>query len=190
MGAMEIVTVDSPRAAVLRRKAKPVGKVTSELQQLIDAMIEAMREANGVGLAAPQVGIGRRLFVAEVEDRVHVVIDPQIVKMEGEEIGTEGCLSIPGIMADVPRAERVVLKGKNRRGRGITLDAEGLLARVIQHEVDHLDGVLFLDRVVDRSTIREVTATTEVEAADPSAPGQPSASTGPSTSAEPTRAGG
>lgn len=178
MGAMEIVTVDHPRAGVLRRRAKPVGRVTGELQRLIDDMIEAMREANGAGLAAPQVGVGRRLFVAEVEERVHVVIDPQIVKMEGEEVGSEGCLSIPGIVADVPRAQRVVLKGKNRKGRGITLDAEGLLARVIQHEVDHLDGVLFLDRVVDRSTIREVAATTEVEPAGPAEPAEPTAAGG------------
>jgi peptide deformylase len=170
MGAVEIVTVDSPKAAVLRRRAKPVGKVTADVQRLIEAMIEAMRLANGVGLAAPQVGVSKRLFVAEVEERVHVVVDPQIVKMEGEELATEGCLSIPGWVADVPRAQRVVLKGKNRRGRGISLDADGLLARVIQHEVDHLNGVLFLDRVVDRSTIREAAATTEVEPAEPAEP--------------------
>ncbi|MDQ7843244.1 MAG: peptide deformylase [Armatimonadota bacterium] len=170
MEPVEIVTVDSPRAAVLRRRARPVGKVTPEVRALIDAMIETMRRANGVGLAAPQVGVSQRLFVAEVEERLHVVIDPQIVRMEGEEVGTEGCLSIPGIIADVPRARRVVVRGKNRRGRGITLEAEGLLARVIQHEVDHLDGVLFLDRVVDRSTIREVGATAEVEPAESAAP--------------------
>ena len=160
---MEIVTVDSPKAAILRRRARPVGKVTAEVRDLVDTMIAAMRQANGVGLAAPQVGVSQRVFVAEVEERLHVVIDPQIVKMEGEEVGAEGCLSIPGLVADVPRAQRVVLKGKNRRGRGITLEAEGLLARVIQHEVDHLDGVLFLDRVVDRATIREVSVTAEVE---------------------------
>ena len=170
MGVVEIVTVDSPQAAVLRRRAKPVGKVTADVGRLIEEMIEAMRLANGVGLAAPQVGVSKRLFVAEVEERVHVVVDPQIVKMEGEALATEGCLSIPGWVADVPRAQRVVLKGKNRRGRGITLDAEGLLARVIQHEVDHLNGVLFLDRVVDRSTIREAAATTEVEPAEPAEP--------------------
>lgn len=164
---MDIVTIDGPKAALLRRKARPVGKVTAEVRRLIEEMIGVMRLANGVGLAAPQVGESRRVFVAEVDERVHAVVDPQIVKTEGEELATEGCLSIPGIVADVPRAQRVVLKGKNRRGRGITLEAEGLLARVIQHEVDHLEGILFLDRVVDRSTIREVTATTEVEEAAP-----------------------
>lgn len=117
-------------------------------------MIETMHEASGIGLAAPQVGVSKRVIITEVEERLHVVIDPKLVKQAGEENGTEGCLSIPGVLADVPRAVRVVVKGKNRRGRGITIDAEGLLARVLQHEIDHLDGILFLDRVVDRSTIR------------------------------------
>lgn len=169
LGPVEIVTVDGPKASVLRRRAKSVGRVTAEMQRLIDQMIDAMREAKGVGLAAPQVGVSKRVFVAEVEERIHVLIDPQIVKKDGEEVSSEGCLSIPGIVADVPRALRVTVKAKNRRGRGITLSAEGLLARVIQHELDHLDGILFLDRVVDRSTIREVIATTEVEAATPPA---------------------
>ncbi len=164
---MEIVTVDSPKAGVLRRKARAVGRMTPQIQQLIDDMIDVMHEATGVGLAAPQVGVSKRVIIAEVEERLHVLIDPKIVKREGEELGTEGCLSIPGTVADVPRAARVIVKGKNRKGRGITLKAEGLLARVLQHEVDHLDGILFLDRVVDTSTIREVAVSTEVEAAVP-----------------------
>ncbi len=159
---MEIVTVDGPKASVLRRRAKPVGKVTVDVQRVIDAMIATMHEASGLGLAAPQVGVGKRIFVAKVEEQLHVMIDPTIVKREGEQLGTEACLSVPGIVAEVPRAARVIVKGKNRRGRGITLDAEGLLARVVQHEIDHLDGILFLDRVVDRSTIREVTESAEV----------------------------
>jgi peptide deformylase len=164
---VDIITVDHPKATVLRKRARPVGRVTSEIRALAEQMLEAMRQANGVGLAAPQVGISKRLFVAEVEERVHVLVDPEIVVMDGEEADTEGCLSIPGIIGEVPRATRLVVKGKNRRGRGITVEAEGLLARVFQHEIDHLDGVLFLDRVVDRSTIREVAATTEVEPAVP-----------------------
>jgi peptide deformylase len=166
---VDIITVDHPKAVVLRKRARPVGRVTAEIQRLAEQMIEAMRQANGVGLAAPQVGVSKRLFVAEVEERVHVLVDPEIVVMDGEEADTEGCLSIPGIIGEVPRATRLVVKGKNRRGRGITVEAEGLLARVFQHEIDHLDGVLFLDRVVDRSTIREVAATTEVEPAVPPA---------------------
>lgn len=162
MTRVEIVTVESPRAGVLRRKAKPVGKVTAEVQELIDDMTEVMHEANGIGLAAPQVGVSKRVIVAEVEDRFYALVDPTLVKQEGEKVDTEGCLSIPGIAAEVPRATRVVVKAKSRRGRGMKLRAEGLLARVLQHEIDHLDGILFLDRVVDKSTIREVAQAAEV----------------------------
>ena len=157
---MEIITVESPKAGVLRRKARAVGRLTPEIHRLIEGMIGVMRDASGVGLAAPQVGVSKRILLAEVEERLHVLIDPKIITREGEEISTEGCLSIPGIVADVPRATRVKVKAKNRKGKGLTLTAEGL-----QHEVDHLDGILFLDRVVDKSTIREVAASAEVEAA-------------------------
>lgn len=162
---MEIVTVEGPKAGVLRRKAKPVGRVTRQIKELIDGMIEVMHNAGGVGLAAPQVGVSKRVIVAEVAERLHVLVDPQIIAAAGEEVGIEGCLSIPGIVAEVPRAARVTVRGKNRKGKGIRVTAEGLLARVLQHEVDHLDGVLFLDRVVDKSTIREVAESAEVEAA-------------------------
>lgn len=162
---MEIITVDNPKAGVLRRRARAVGRATPQVQRLVDQMVEAMHEASGVGLAAPQVGVSKRIIVAEVGERLHVLIDPKIVTREGEDLGTEGCLSIPGIIGEVPRAARVVVKGKNRKGRGITVEAEGMLARVLQHEVDHLDGILFLDRVVDKSTIRDVAASTEVEGA-------------------------
>ncbi len=160
-----MITTESPKAGVLRRKAKPVGKVTPDVQHLVDAMIETMHEYNGVGLAAPQVGVSKRIFVAEVEEKLYVLIDPQIVRRLGEETATEACLSIPGIAADVPRAAAVTVKAKSRRGRGMTVSASGLLARVFQHEIDHLDGVLFLDRVVDKSTIREVAESAEVEVA-------------------------
>jgi peptide deformylase len=162
---VELITVDGPKAAVLRRRAKPVGKVSAEVQRFVDAMIEAMHAYNGVGLAAPQVGISKRVFVAEVGDRVYVLIDPQIVRREGQATATEACLSIPGIAADVPRSAVVTVRAKSRRGRGITVSASGLLARVFQHEIDHLDGVLFLDRVVDKTTIREVAESAEVEMA-------------------------
>jgi peptide deformylase len=159
--AFDIVTVDSPKASILRRRAHPVGKVTRDVQRLIEQMLVTMHEAGGLGLAAPQVGEGVRVFVAEVEDRTIVLADPEIVKREGEETAPEACLSVPGIIGDVPRAARVTVRGKNRRGRRVTIDAAGLLARVLQHEIDHLDGVLFLDRVRDRSTIRILTADDE-----------------------------
>jgi peptide deformylase len=155
--ALEIVTVDSPRANILRKKARPVGKVTKNIQDLIERMLVTMRAANGIGLAAPQVGESLRIFVAHVEDRVVVLVDPEIIERQGEQTATEGCLSIPGVQGDVPRAEMVTVRGKNRRGRKITIIADGLLARAVQHEIDHLDGVLFLDRVRDHDTIHLVT---------------------------------
>ncbi len=166
---MELITVESPKAGILRRRARAVGRITPQIHPLVDDMVAVMRQANGVGLAAPQVGVNKRVIVAQVEDRLHVLIDPEIVRRDGEELGTEGCLSIPGIIAEVPRAARVVVKGKNRKGKGITLRATGLLARILQHEVDHLDGILFLDRVQDKSTIRDVAASAEAEAAVPPA---------------------
>ncbi len=158
---LEIVTVDNPRAAVLRRKARPTGKVTREVQQFIERMFATMQAANGLGLAAPQVGENLRVLVAHVDDRTVVLVDPEVLSATGEETATEACLSIPGVVGDVPRAASVRIRGKNRRGRRVTIDADGLLARVLQHEIDHLDGVLFLDRVRDRETIRVLTPSDE-----------------------------
>jgi peptide deformylase len=141
--------------------------VTDQVRALIDQMVQTMRAAGGIGLAAPQVGVSLRVIVAEVDQRLVALVDPVIVRAEGSDVGVEGCLSIPGVVAAVPRAARVVVRGKNRRGRGVTLQADGLLSRVLQHEIDHLDGILFLDRVVDRSTIRRVAQTAEVEAPVP-----------------------
>jgi peptide deformylase len=159
---MEIITVDSPKAAVLRRRAQPVRVVTREVQTLIDRMFQTLREAHGLGLAAPQVGVSRRLFVAQVEDRQIALVDPEILEREGEEVATEACLSIPGLLGDVPRAARVTVRGRNRRNRFVTIGASGLLARVLQHEIDHLDGVLFTERVRDPKTLRRAEETSEV----------------------------
>lgn len=159
---LPIVTVDSPRGAILRRRAQPVRSVTRDVQALIDQMLATMREARGLGLAAPQVGVSRRVLVAEVDNRRIALADPEVVRQEGEEVRTEACLSIPGLLGDVPRAWRVVVRGRNRRNRFVTVEAEGLLARVLQHEIDHLDGILFTDRVRDPATLRRVDETTEV----------------------------
>ncbi len=153
---LEIVTVDGPRAGILRRRARPVGKVTLPDQQLIDDMVETLHSLRGLGLAAPQVGESKRILVAHVEERSVVLVDPTIVRASGEETDTEACLSIPGVVAPVRRSLRITVKGKNRRGKGITVEAEGLLARVLQHEIDHLDGILFLDRVEDPATIERI----------------------------------
>ena len=159
---MEIITVDSPKGGVLRRRAQPVRTVTRDVQALIDEMFQTMRDAHGLGLAAPQIGVSRRLFVARFEDRQIALADPEILHQEGEEIGTEACLSIPGLLGDVPRAQRVAVRGRNRRNRFVTIEATGLLARILLHEIDHLDGILFTDRVRDPKTLRRAEDTSEV----------------------------
>ncbi len=159
---LAIVTVDSPRSAVLRKRAQPVRVVTRNVQALIDQMFQTMREARGLGLAAPQVGVSRRVFVVELENRQFALVDPEIRRREGEEVATEACLSIPGLLGDVPRAQHVVVRARNRRNRWVTIEADGLLARVLQHEIDHLDGILFTDRVADPKTLRRVEETSEV----------------------------
>jgi len=159
---MEIITVDSPKASILRRRAQPVRVVTRDVQALIDQMFQIMREARGLGLAAPQVGVSRRVFVARLEDRQIALADPEVLRRDGEETATEACLSIPGLLGDVPRAQRVTVRGRNRRNRFVTIEATGLLARILLHEIDHLDGILFTDRVLDPKTLRRVDATSEV----------------------------
>ncbi len=158
---MEIITVHSPRASVLRRRAQPVRVVTRDMQGVIDEMLRTLGEVRGLGLAAPQVGVSRRLFVAQVEDRKIVLADPEILRQEGEEVATEACLSIPGLLGDVPRAQRVTVRGRNRRNRFVTIEATGLLARVLHHEIAHLDGILFTERVRDPKTLRRVEDTSE-----------------------------
>jgi peptide deformylase len=137
---------------VLRGKARRVSQVDRTLQKLIDDMIETMRKAPGVGLAAPQVGVPLRLAVIEVEDKITVLINPEIVKSSGEMDVDEGCLSVPGFWGRVNRAERVSVKGLDRNGKELRIrDAEGLFAQALQHEIDHLDGHLYVDRLLPDS---------------------------------------
>ncbi|OLD44637.1 MAG: peptide deformylase, partial [Armatimonadetes bacterium 13_1_40CM_3_65_7] len=131
------------------------------VQALIDQMFQTLGEASGLGLAAPQIGVGRRLFVVRLDDRQIALVDPEILHQEGDEVATEACLSIPGLLGDVPRATRVAVRGRNRRNRFVTIEATGLLARVLLHEIDHLDGILFTDRVRDPKTLRRVEGTAE-----------------------------
>lgn len=156
MALRKIVTLPEP---VLRRKARAVKNFDKDLQTLVDDMIETMREAPGVGLAAPQVGLSERLIVVEYfehdedeekEDapkKLFAVINPEIVKTSEETLlGVEGCLSIPGLVGEVERHAKVHIKGLNRHGKPMKIKAEGWLARIFQHEIDHLNGVLFPDR--------------------------------------------
>lgn len=157
MGLRTIVTLPDP---VLRRKARPVSGFDNQLQTLIEDMIETMRNAPGVGLAAPQVGIGERLIVIEYarppeegeeqpapKPKLYVMANPEIVKTSDEMVlGVEGCLSIPGLVGEVERFSMVQVKGLNRRGQPMKVKAEGWLARIFQHEIDHINGVVFPDR--------------------------------------------
>jgi peptide deformylase len=134
--------------AVLRQKAKPIAKLGKKHQILIDEMIRIMRKANGIGLAAPQIGVLDRIVViAPGGMRPTPLVNPVIFDAEGEAIGEEGCLSIPGLYGDVLRARSIRVEAYDRKGRPIEFEMEGMPARVVQHEVDHLDGVLFIDKV-------------------------------------------
>lgn len=156
MTLRKIVTLPEP---VLRRKAHAVTKFDKDLQVLIEDMVDTMRDAPGVGLAAPQVGLSERLIVVEYyehdEDeeneeapkKVWAVLNPEIVKASEEMVmGIEGCLSIPNLVGEVERHESVQIKGLNRHGKPMKIKAEGWLARIFQHEIDHLNGILFTDR--------------------------------------------
>ncbi|MFO7951700.1 MAG: peptide deformylase [Bacillota bacterium] len=131
----------------LRTHAQEVKKINSPVLRLLDDMLETMRDASGVGLAANQVGVPKRILVAaNGEEGVYELINPFCEKAEGEALGVEGCLSVPGCYGEVPRSEKIVVKALNREGQPVKLALEGLAARIIQHEMDHLDGVLFTDK--------------------------------------------
>jgi peptide deformylase len=159
MALRQIVTLPEP---VLRRKAKPITKFDKNLQTLIDDMIDTMRDAPGVGLAAPQVNISQQLAVIEYSEdedeedeaegappapkKLFVIINPEIVKVSEEKVnGVEGCLSIPGLVGEVERYEAIQVKALNRHGSPVKLKLNGWMARIFQHEIDHLNGVLFTD---------------------------------------------
>lgn len=124
-------------------------KVDRAIARLLDDMVDTMYAANGVGLAAPQIGVSKRLFVADVGDGPIRLVNPRLVSHTGRAVGTEGCLSIPGIFGQVERWKYVVLKGLDETGDVVTYETTGLLAVVFQHELDHLDGQLFTDLAVD-----------------------------------------
>ena len=136
-------------APVLRQKAQPVTQVTKKIRRLVKDMIETMGAAEGVGLAAPQVGIGQRVIVVDVGEGPIAIINPEIQETAGTEVDVEGCLSIPGVYGYVNRALQVVVTGIDEMGKPIRVKGENLLARALQHEIDHLDGVLFIDKVLD-----------------------------------------
>jgi peptide deformylase len=137
-----ILTAEEP---ILRQRAKKVTSFDASLHRLLDDMLETMRDAPGVGLAANQIGVGLQVAVIEVDNKVTELINPQIVRTSGEIIDWEGCLSIPGFVAEVKRHARVTVKARDRHGQEFRVKGEELLARALQHEIDHLNGILYID---------------------------------------------
>ncbi|MBN1460190.1 MAG: peptide deformylase [Armatimonadetes bacterium] len=134
---------------VLRQKSEEVGRITSDVTDLVQHLVEVMRASHGVGLAANQVGVARRVAVVEVEGELTPLIDPQIVRATGSEVSDEGCLSLPRLYAAVARPAHVVVRARDMSGREREIEAEGLLARALCHEIDHLNGRLFVDSADD-----------------------------------------
>ena len=150
---MEVLILEnkenSEKDRCLRQKAAPIRDINDEIRQAARSMIEAMHNGRGVGLAGPQIGLLRRIFVTHAEgDEPRVFINPSIIWTSQEQVSCEeGCLSLPGLYADVTRPEVIKIQAWNEKGRAFTLEARGMLARIIQHEYDHLEGILFIDRI-------------------------------------------
>lgn len=133
----------------LRTVANPVKEIKPVIHRLLDDMLETLRYSdNGLALAAPQIGISKRLVVIEYDDQLYELINPEIKELSGSEVAIEGCLSFPDVWGEVERAEHVLVTARDRNGEPVTIKADGMLARALQHEIDHLDGVLFVDKVI------------------------------------------
>jgi peptide deformylase len=167
MALLNVLTDDNPR---LRLKSQKVAKFDKNLRKLAQDMLETMEEANGIGLAAPQVGVLQRLLVIDIpadlefegSPQFHlVIVNPEIIKANGYEVGEEGCLSVPGWYGEVKRYDTITVRGQDISGKPMRLKLEGLPARCLQHEIDHLDGILFTDKITDPKTLHKVEQTEE-----------------------------
>jgi peptide deformylase len=155
MAVMKIHTVPDP---VLRQKAKRVTSIDRSVQKLIDDMIDTLKDASGAGLAAPQVGVSLRIVVIEIPDEeVIVLVNPEIIKRIGERTVDEACLSIPGYQGTITRSVQVKAKALDRNGKAIRIKGEELLAQALEHEIDHLDGVLYTDYIKDSEDLKKIT---------------------------------
>ena len=159
------IVVTADHNDVLTSRATRVPRVDDGVRRLMDDMVETMFAANGVGLAAPQVNVPLRVIVLRVDNQIYQLANPEMVRCEGDQTGLEGCLSVPGWVGEVTRCDRVVAKALNRHGKQIRIKGDGLLARAIQHEIDHLDGILFTSRV-NEGTLRELETALEAEEAE------------------------
>ncbi len=146
-----------PDDRVLRQKAKKIPAIDASIERLINNMIETMQQERGVGLAAPQVGVSLRVIVLQMPGEEPIaLINPEIVETAGEQMVTEGCLSVPGYYGEIRRPAEVVVKGKNRWGKPTRIKASGLMAEALEHEIDHLNGMLYIDHVEDPENLREI----------------------------------
>ncbi len=154
---LEIVKYGHP---VLRQKGGKIGRITGDVRNLVHRMVEVLHRANGLGLAANQVGIPRQVAVVEIDGKLTPLIDPEIVSMRGAEAGEEGCLSLPRLFGIVARPTQVTISARNLSGKRTSIRAEGLMARALMHEIDHLNGRLFIDQV-DHSSLHWSVRTSE-----------------------------
>jgi len=149
---------------VLRQKAKRVPAIDNSIQRLIDDMVETMQQANGVGLAAPQVGVSLRVVVLQMPgEEPTTIINPKMVKHAGEREVTEGCLSVPGYTGEIKRSVSVIVKGQDRQGKAIRLKGTGLMAQALEHELDHLNGILYVDHLESQDKLHKIEPETEGE---------------------------
>ena len=156
MAVLKVRTLPDP---VLRRKAKRVTTIDGSIQKLIDDMIDTMRAVHGVGLAAPQIGVSLRIAVIEIpESEVITLINPEVIRRQGEHVVEEACLSVPGYYGEIKRSEVVKVKAQNRRGKEFRLTGEELLAQALEHETDHLNGVLYSDHVETPDKLWKITS--------------------------------
>jgi peptide deformylase len=154
MAVLTVLTVPEP---ILRQKSKRVRTIDGSVRKLAGDMIETMHAASGVGLAAPQVGVPLRVIVIGLPDEEDfVLINPEIVRRSGERLVTEGCLSIPGYFGEIKRAQRVTVKGKDLSGKEVRIKAEELLAQALEHEIDHINGVLYIDHLESNDKLHRI----------------------------------
>ena len=159
MAIRTIITRDNPNVFT---KATRVPRIDESIRQLMDDMVDTMIDAPGVGLAATQIDVPLRVFVMKIDNQIYQVANPELIKARGEVVNSEGCLSVPGWTGHTRRAEWVAVKGLNRHGKEIRIKGEGLLAQCLQHEMDHLDGMLYLDRLTSLDTLRELADDEEI----------------------------
>ncbi len=155
MAVLEVVQMGNP---VLKAKAEPVEKINKQILKILDDMADTMYASDGVGLAAPQIGVSKRIIIVDIGEGLIELINPEIVSAEGSVVDQEGCLSVAGFFGDVARAQKVVVQGLNRQGKRVKIKAVDFLARALQHEIDHLEGRLFVDLAVN---LKKLQATKE-----------------------------